>query len=49
VVLIRAYRLYDPPLGGVNMDNLMAGMWMGQVEPVTGRGRSVGFHSTARF
>ncbi len=42
-------RLYEPPLGGVNMDNFMAGMWMGQVEPVTGRGRSVGFHLTARF
>ena len=44
-----ANRLYEPPLGGVNMDNFMAGMWMGQVEPVTGRGRTIGFSLAARF
>ena len=44
-----ANRLYELPLGGINMDNFMAGMWMGQVEPVTGRGRSVGFSLTASF
>jgi iron complex outermembrane receptor protein len=42
-------KLYELPLGGVNMDDFMAGMWMGAVEPVTGRGRSGYFNLTARF
>ena len=37
------------PLGGVNMDDFMASMWMGTIKPVTGRGRSVFFSLTARF
>lgn len=34
---------YELPLGGVNMDDFLAGMEMGRVEPVTGRGRSADF------
>jgi len=42
-------KAYELPLGGENMDDFMAGMWMGTIEPVTGRGRS-GFCSlSARF
>jgi len=40
---------YELPLGGVNFDDFMAGMWMGQIKPLTGRGRSVSFSITARF
>ena len=42
-------RDYELPLGGVNFDDFMAGMWMGQIKPLTGRGRSVSFSLTARF
>ena len=31
-------KAYELPLGGVNMDDFMAGMWMGSIKPVTGRG-----------
>ena len=34
-------REYELPLGGVNFDDFMASMWMGQIMPLTGRGRSV--------
>jgi len=40
---------YELPLGGVNFDDYMASMWMGQVKPLTGRGRSVSFSLTAQF
>jgi iron complex outermembrane receptor protein len=40
---------YELPLGGVNFDDYMAGMWMGQIRPLTGRGRSVSFSITAQF
>jgi iron complex outermembrane receptor protein len=42
-------RLYAQPLGGVNFDDFMRGMWMGQIKPLTGRGRSVSFALSARF
>ena len=42
-------KAYELPLGGVNMDDFMAGMWMGTIKPVTGRGRSIFFNLTARF
>jgi iron complex outermembrane receptor protein len=42
-------KAYELPLGGVNMDDFMAGMWMGTIKPVTGRGRSAFFNLTARF
>jgi iron complex outermembrane receptor protein len=42
-------KAYELPLGGVNMDDFMAGTWMGSVKPVTGRGRSGFFTLTARF
>jgi iron complex outermembrane receptor protein len=42
-------KAYELPLGGVNMDDFMAGMWMGTIAPVTGRGRSAFFNLTARF
>jgi iron complex outermembrane receptor protein len=42
-------RWYELPLGGVNFDNFMAGMWMGQIAPLTGRGRSVHFSLSGRF
>lgn len=31
---------YELPMGGVNLDDFMAGMRMGQIKPLTGRGRS---------
>jgi hypothetical protein len=31
------------------MDDFMAGMWMGAIKPVTGRGCSAFFNLTARF
>ncbi len=40
---------YELPLGGVNFDDFMATMWMGQIKPLTGRGRSVSFNLTAQF
>jgi iron complex outermembrane receptor protein len=42
-------KTYDLPLGGINFDDFMAGMWMGQIQPLTGRGRSVSFNLTAQF
>ncbi len=42
-------KAYELPLGGVNMDDFMAGMWMGTIEPVTGKGRSGFFSMNARF
>jgi iron complex outermembrane receptor protein len=42
-------KAYELPLGGVNMDDFMAAMWMGAIKPVTGRGRSAFFSLTARF
>lgn len=42
-------KAYELPLGGVNMDDFMAGMRMGTIKPVTGRGRSAFFNLTARF
>ncbi len=42
-------KLYELPLGGVNFDDYMASMWMGQIKPLTGRGRSVYGSLTARF
>jgi len=40
---------YELPLGGVNFDDFMESMWMGQIKPLTGRGRSVSFSLTAQF
>ena len=40
---------YELPLGGVNFDDFMASMWMDQIRPLTGRGRSVSFNLTAQF
>jgi iron complex outermembrane receptor protein len=40
---------YELPLGGVNFDDFMASMWMSQIKPLTGRGRSVYASLTARF
>jgi len=40
---------YELPLGGVNFDDFMVSMWMGQIKPLTGRGRSVSFSLTAQF
>ena len=42
-------RTYALPLGGVNLDDFMAGMWMGTLNPLTGRGRSATFSLTAHF
>jgi iron complex outermembrane receptor protein len=42
-------KCYELPLGGVNFDDYMASMWMGEIKPLTGRGRSVSFSLTARF
>jgi iron complex outermembrane receptor protein len=42
-------RNYALPLGGVNFDDFMASMWMSQIKPLTGRGRSVSFSLTASF
>ena len=42
-------RLYELHLGGVNFDDFMASMWMAQIKPLTGRGRSIGLHLTAHF
>jgi iron complex outermembrane receptor protein len=40
---------YELPLGGVNFDDFMASMWMSQIKPLTGRGRSASFSLTAHF
>jgi iron complex outermembrane receptor protein len=40
---------YELPLGGVNFDDFMASMWMSQIRPLTGRGRSASISLTARF
>jgi iron complex outermembrane receptor protein len=42
-------RDYELPMGGVNFDDFMASMWMSQIKPLTGRGRSVYGSLTARF
>jgi len=42
-------RCYEMPLGGVNFDDYMASGWMSQIEPLTGRGRSLHGGLTARF
>jgi outer membrane receptor protein involved in Fe transport len=40
---------YELTLGGVNFDDFMASMWMCQIKPLTGRGRSVYANLIARF
>ena len=40
---------YELPLGGVNVDDFLAGMGMGAIAPLTGRGRAGFFSLTARF
>lgn len=40
---------YELPLGGVNFDDFMASMWMSQIKPLTGRGRSFYASFSARF
>jgi outer membrane receptor protein involved in Fe transport len=42
-------REYELPMGGVNFDDFMNSMWMNQIKPLTGRGRSVYLSLTARF
>lgn len=42
-------KAYELPLGGVNMDDFMAGMGMGTIKPVTGKGRSGFFSLNLRF
>ena len=42
-------RGYELPLGGVNEDDFQAGMWMGKLMPLTGRGRSFSFSLSAKF
>ncbi len=42
-------REYELPLGGVNFDDFMASMWMSQIMPLTGRGRSAYASLTAQF
>jgi iron complex outermembrane receptor protein len=42
-------RVYELPLGGVNFDDFMASMWMGQIKPLTGRGRSGALSLTVYF
>jgi iron complex outermembrane receptor protein len=42
-------RHYELPLGGVNFDDFMASMWMNQILPLTGRGRSSYASLTVRF
>ena len=42
-------REYELPLGGVNFDDFMASMWMSQIMPLTGRGRSSYASLTAQF
>jgi iron complex outermembrane receptor protein len=40
---------YQLPLGGLNFDDYMASMWMDQIKPLTGRGRSVSFNLIVQF
>jgi iron complex outermembrane receptor protein len=40
---------YELPMGGVNFDDFMASMWMSQIMPLTGRGRSVFASLRAEF
>jgi iron complex outermembrane receptor protein len=40
---------YELPLGGVNFDDFMASMWMSQIMPLTGRGRSIYAGLSAEF
>jgi iron complex outermembrane receptor protein len=40
---------YKLPLGGVNFDDFMASMWMSQIKPLTGRGRSVSASLIVQF
>jgi iron complex outermembrane receptor protein len=40
---------YELPLGGVNFDDFMAGMGMGQIKPLTGSGRSAFLAMTVEF
>jgi iron complex outermembrane receptor protein len=42
-------KCYQLPLGGVNFDDFMASMWMSQIKPLTGKGRSVYASLTAHF
>jgi iron complex outermembrane receptor protein len=42
-------RAYALPLGGVNFDDFMASMWMGQIKPLTGRGRSASLSLNVRL
>jgi iron complex outermembrane receptor protein len=42
-------RDYELPLGGVNLDDFMASMWMSQIKPLTGRGRSAYASLTVQF
>ncbi|MGA2889305.1 MAG: TonB-dependent receptor [Terracidiphilus sp.] len=42
-------KCYELPLGGVNLDDFMASGSLGQIKPLTGRGRSGSFGLTARF
>jgi iron complex outermembrane receptor protein len=42
-------REYELPLGGVNFDDFTASMWLSQIKPLTGRGRSIYASLTARF
>ena len=40
---------YELPLGGVNFDDFMASMWMSQIKPLTGRGRSASASLSVQF
>jgi iron complex outermembrane receptor protein len=42
-------RSYELPLGGVNFDDFLAGMEMGPIKPLTGRGRSGFVSLTVQF
>jgi len=42
-------RAYELPMGGVNFDDFMAGMWMGRIQSLTGRGRSAHIGLTIEF
>jgi iron complex outermembrane receptor protein len=40
---------YELPLGGVNFDDFMASMWMSEIKPLTGRGRSATASLSVQF
>jgi len=40
---------YQLPLGGLNFDDYISSMWMDQIKPLTGRGRSVSFNLIVQF